>query len=411
MKEQDDISSGSAGNREGEMEGPGLYVHVPFCTSKCPYCDFNSVPVSDPSTDSFDEEPYIKSITSEFDTVLEVLGRDSFNPVSLYFGGGTPSLLTPESITRVIEHVKKRGGTGMAEVTLEANPESVSTQKLAGYLEAGVNRLSIGVQSFNDAELKCLGRPHTVKEALAAFEAARNVGFENIGIDLIFALPGSELADWKESLAKAVELAPEHISLYGLTIEDGTGFHAVYGSSAGRASVGVIDDNLYTELYSYAIEALTDAGFEHYEISNFARPGRRSLHNNLYWSGAEYIGLGPGAHSFFHDTEWGRRSWNVRDVAEYMGLIESAGTAAEDSEELDMESAALEAAMLGLRRLDRGIVADEFRRRFKISPCERFIEKGGGGLFISQGLLCKKGEDLLLTLAGVLLSDTVIAGL
>ena len=411
--------AGRADMEQGGLEysgGPGLYVHVPYCTSKCPYCDFNSVALTGPSAFPFEEERFIDALISELDTVLEVMGCGSFNPVSLYFGGGTPSLLAPLSIARFIEHVKERGAAGLAEVTLEANPESVTPDKLSGYFEAGVNRLSLGIQSFNDIELKRLGRPHSVKEAFVAFEAARGAGFENIGIDLIFGVPGAQpdsmLSDWKESLLQVAELSPEHISLYGLTIEEGTPFHELYPG-------GAINDDLYTLLYSYAVDALITAGYDHYEISNFAGPGRRSLHNGLYWSGAEYIGLGPGAHTFVHDTRWGRRSWNVTGVAEYMGLIESAGTAASGTEELDMESAILEAAMLGLRRLDRGIVAEEFEARFNISPSERFIGKGhgkkmvkgGAGTFIEQGLLCKRGEDLLLTSAGVLLSDTVIAGL
>ncbi|MBE9528061.1 MAG: coproporphyrinogen III oxidase family protein [Proteobacteria bacterium] len=454
--------------RSGQSNLPsrqGLYIHVPFCTSKCPYCDFNSVPVSGPTAhpfDSFEESRYIDCLMAELDSRLKSLGRTTFNPATLYFGGGTPSLLSAESVARFISHVNKVRGKGggsssslsIEEITLEANPESVlqgpvsndkavSKDKLRGYLDAGVNRLSIGVQSFSDAELKLLGRPHSVEEAVTAYEAARAAGFENIGIDLIFGLPGRTVESWRESLKRAVELRPEHISLYGLTIEEGTPFYARYSgesvegpsgsSSLGSSSLreaggtpkdgtindgGTITDETYVALYSVAIEVITGAGYDHYEVSNFALPGRRSLHNSSYWSGAEYLGLGAGAHSLVYSSElgkgvreWGTRSWNISGVSEYEVAVERTGVATEGSEELTGESAALEAAMLGLRRLDIGIVAIGFKERFGALPVDFFA---GAIDLIEHGLLYKGGEggeDLLLTPKGVTLSDTVIARL
>ncbi len=441
-----------APQRRVEVEkAVGLYVHVPFCSSKCPYCDFNSVAVTGASALPFEESRFINSLCIELDTVLEALESSSFTPSTLYFGGGTPSLLSPQSITRFIEFVRDKGGkVPPAEITVEVNPESATPEKLGGYRSAGVNRISIGMQSFNADELKLLGRPHTVAEGVAAFMAARAAGFDNIGIDLIFGLPGRTLKSWQESLARVVELAPEHISLYGLTIEPGTPFHDRYsgglisdggesvrtqsasltsleeegqGGAPTGASVAKggtlpppeglfpIDDGLYIELYTTAIESLTKAGYEHYEVSNFALQGRRSRHNCGYWNGAEYIGLGPGAHSFFLDSEWGRRSWNVKGVQKYLNIIESAGQAVEGAEVLDKESAMLEFAMLGLRLLKSGIAAKSFGQRFGEGSFERFVANGRAQRLIERGLLYKRGEDLLLTGKGLQLADTVIAEL
>jgi oxygen-independent coproporphyrinogen-3 oxidase len=444
MKKERDSSAA----RPGLSTREGLYIHIPFCTAKCPYCDFNSVPVSGPAAhpfDPFEESRYIDCLIAELDSRLKSLGRTSFNPATLYFGGGTPSLLGAESVSRFISHVNNINGkkvdgssSSIAEVTLEANPESITPAKLRGYLDAGVNRLSIGVQSFSDTELRLLGRPHSVEEALCAYKAARAIGFKNIGIDLIFGLPGRTLDSWRGSLDRAVELRPEHISLYGLTIEEGTPFHARYsgetqegssGSSSlrkagGTQNDGTINDELYVALYSAAIEILTEAGYDHYEVSNFALPGYRSVHNSSYWSGAEYMGLGAGAHSLLYRSllgkrggEWGTRSWNISGVDEYERAVERTGSATAGSEQLSRATAALEAAMLGLRRLDVGIVALGFKERFGLLPADFFV---GAADLIEHGLLYKPGkgvdgdgggEDLRLTPKGVLLLDTVVARL
>ena len=410
-------------------ESAGLYVHVPFCRSKCPYCDFNSVAVSGSEGRLFEESRFIDSICTELNTLVGS-GSNSFAPSTLYFGGGTPSLLSPSSIVSFLDFLKSRTGNILpGEITMEVNPESATQEKLQGYRSAGVNRLSIGVQSFNDDELRQLGRPHTAKAAIQVFKDARAAGFDNIGIDLIFGLPGRTLESWKVSLEKAVELNPEHISLYGLTIEPDTPFFDLYSggpatephgvvlnSSGDKGGVicgesGVINDELYVTFYSTAIERLTEAGYEQYEISNFAKCGRESRHNSLYWSGAGYIGLGPGAHSLFLDTEWGRRSANVADVEQYFNTIENGGTAVEMSETLNRESALLEAVMLGLRRVKHGLEADRFETRFGQQPIELLNSEGSVERLIGLGLLLKDGKDLRLTSRGILVSDTVIAQL
>ena len=285
-----------------------LYIHIPYCRQKCPYCAF----FSQEHTDG-DLTRYAGLLQQEMR-----LAAESRSPQhrldSIYFGGGTPSLLDPRQVAELIQQAGHLFGLADdAEVTLEANPGTVDFQKLSGFRQAGVNRLSLGTQSFDDRMLKELGRIHTAQQAREAFAAARQAGFDNIGIDLIHALPGQTSALWLAELRQALQLAPEHLSIYGLTIEEGTPFAARYDSDSPLLP----DQDLAAGMFEVADDLLTAEGYEHYEIANYALPGFRSRHNSGYWQRDGYLGLGAGAHSLLRDSAYGTRFSNVADLDEY----------------------------------------------------------------------------------------------
>lgn len=385
------------------MNSIGVYIHIPFCLSKCPYCDFNSVASGGGSVP---EERYAACVLKEFNARASQEGIDRQKGLgSVYFGGGTPSVFSPAAIGGIL-----RGVTGgfdrqfSAEVTLEVNPDTADAGKLEGFRKAGVNRLSIGVQSLDDGLLKMLGRRHSAQKALDAFRMAREAGFENIGIDLMFGLPGlnplrgQTLALWKETLKTAVALGPRHVSLYGLTIEEGTPFSRLLK----KGSLGLLPEEAEIEMYKTAIDTLAEAGYVHYEISNFALPGYFSVHNSGYWEGIDYIGLGAGAHSYISTPGWGRRWWNAREPEQYMERVESSGMAVEGSETLKMEEASAESLMLGLRMLTKGIVRSEFKKRFNMLPekiFKKLIE------FEAEGWIKSTTESIILTPKGALISN------
>ncbi|MBI5642190.1 MAG: radical SAM family heme chaperone HemW [Deltaproteobacteria bacterium] len=381
-----------------ERDKIGIYVHIPYCVSKCPYCDFKSVVDS-----GLDESKYIDSLLRELDRVLGKEGALRSREIeSIYLGGGTPSLFSSASAGRIIREVKDAFDLDVSpEITVEVNPDTVNREKFEGYKEAGVNRISIGFQSLNDGVLKTLGRTHSAKRAVDAFMDAREACFDNIGVDLIFAVPGQTVADWEESLMQAVRLSPEHISLYGLTLEEGTPFCKKYKDSSVLPSE---DD--YALMYGKATEVLKESGYVHYEISNWARPGKQSIHNQRYWLGGDYIGLGVSAHSFLSYPGWGRRWWNEVAISAYMDGVQAGGAAVAGAEALTREEALTEAMFLGLRMLKRGLRGDGFKKRFGISIKEAFK---GWRLLKEEGLLKIDGEDMHLTGKGVLVSDEVFA--
>ncbi len=274
-----------------------LYIHIPFCRRKCPYCDFYS------------EEACEATIQSYPDLLKQHLAWATEHgwsgPVdSIYFGGGTPSLLTPEAIAGILQAVKQTlGRTQEAEITIEANPGTVTEQSLSGYRRAGVNRLSLGLQSCNNNHLAHLGRLHDRQEGLNAFHWARSAGFDNISLDLMFALPGQTArSELEDDLRSYLDLAPEHLSCYGLTAEPETPFHQKVSSG----EMILPDDDFYADAFMLIHEHLTTAGYEHYEIANYARDGRACRHNLGYWQRRPYLGIGAGAHSF-HPDHWGSR--------------------------------------------------------------------------------------------------------
>jgi oxygen-independent coproporphyrinogen-3 oxidase len=377
--------------------GPfGLYLHIPFCLARCGYCDFNTY-------------LYEAALAREYAAALraeiaawgrrpELTGRRA---ATVFLGGGTPSLLSPDEVAGILGVVRRAFGLlPKAEVTLEANPGTVDAAKLRGYRGAGVNRLSLGVQAFQDHLLRRAGRDHTADDARGAVADARAAGFQNVSLDLIFALPEQRLAEWAASLDEAAALAPEHLSTYGLTYEEGTPFFR--DRAAGR--ITPVDEATEAAMFDLAIARLTAAGYEHYEISNFARPGYRSAHNQTYWRCGDYLGLGAGAHSCLG----GRRFFNRRLPREYIEAVRRRGSAEAGAEELTPRQRFGEAMMLGLR-LREGVDLHDMAIRF--APSGVGPDAGTLRRLEGAGLLERRGSRLRLTERGVRLANEVFVAL
>ena len=317
---------------------PGLYIHVPFCVKKCPYCAFYSV------TDLSLTGSYVDSLLKEMEFQAAGSGFSGFDTV--YFGGGTPSLLSPSQIKAVLDRAAGLFSlAGDLSVTLEANPKTVSRKTLEGYRAAGVNRINFGVQSFNGENLKFLGRIHDSGDAKKALADARKAGFTDVGLDLIFGLPGHSPESWRADLAEALSFSPEHLSCYMLTIEKDSPFGAM--REKGRAMSA--DDGLLADLFLLTHEVLTGAGYIHYEVSNYSKShGFLSRHNVKYWNGAPYLGLGPSAHSFDGTS----RRWNAGNLYDYLAMAGKGGSACEGREELSGRDRILETLFLGLRQAE-----------------------------------------------------------
>lgn len=381
----------------------GVYAHIPYCASKCLYCDFNSAVAR-----TAPERRYTDCLIKELASAAKAEDAKAGALQTIYIGGGTPSIFSPPPISRLIKAIKELlspNADENVEITIEINPESIDDEKLDGYGNAGVNRVSIGVQSFNDAMLKTLGRIHTAQKAIDAFILARKAGFDNIGVDLIFALPGQSLNDWKAELQKVVELGAEHISLYGLTIEQNTPFYAKYKI---LSTDGLPSEEEEAQMYEVAVETLKKAGYVHYEISNFAMPGRLSRHNQRYWYGLDTIGLGAGAHSFVNTPPWGKRHWNEKNPERYMNLVEAGGKASAGGETLTKAQAMTECAMLSLRMIERGIDIAAFCERFGVAPDAAFKNLG---MLKDSGLVSITDNAIRLTPRGVLISNEVFLSL
>ena len=320
---------------------------------------------------------------------------------TLYIGGGTPSLMAPELVKRVIDGARRWYGLlPVAEVTLEANPGTVDLKKLAGYRAAGVNRLSMGVQSLDDAMLARLGRVHSARQAMEAVAAARGAGFANLGIDLIHGLPGKTTAMWRDDLMRAIDFAPEHISAYGLSVEEGTPFHEL----ARAGQLDLPDEEIGLEMLEMTPEVLGQAGYDHYEISNFARSGFRSRHNQVYWRRGSYLGFGAAAHSFLREEGWGRRWHNPDRPAAYMPSLADGLPPEEEQLVLDRRDAMAESMFLGLRLLE-GVELSRFREEFGVT-----VDATYGAEVASlkvSGLLELAGDRLRLTRTGLCLANQV----
>jgi len=373
-----------------------LYLHIPFCRRKCPYCAF----VSRESA-AADLDGYAETLLAEMCLAARAFGVEK--PLaSVYFGGGTPSLLDPSQVARLLERAASLFGLGQrSEITLEANPGTVDRERLAAFRSAGVNRLSLGVQSFADPMLATLGRIHSATEAGDAFLAARAAGFDNIGIDLIHALPGQTLPLWRRELEQALALGPEHISVYGLTVEEGTPFATRYGEDSPLLP----DEDLAAAMFEEADDLLTVAGYEHYEIANYALPGRRSDHNSGYWRRDGYLGLGCGAHSFLRQG-YGVRFGNPADLDAYVRAIAQGRLPHQDKQSLTRQDAMAEFMFLGLRMAD-GIKGDEFGREFGVGLDEIFGKEVSK--LTAVGLLGSAGNRIRLTRRGMLLSNQVFS--
>lgn len=372
-----------------------LYLHLPWCASKCNYCAFFS---SSAPTES-DLEETVQLLQSELQlSANQLTAAKPF--ASIYFGGGTPSLLTPEQVALLLSSSKLLWGhTPDIEVTLEANPGSLSIQKLAGYIAAGVNRLSLGVQSFNEHTLALLGRKHRCYDAEQAIKWARATGFATIGIDLICGLPGQNADDWQNQLNRALAMDVDHISVYCLSIEPGTPFATIFPPE----NIDFPDDDLAAQMLEQADVSLCKAGYEHYELSNFAKPGKRSRHNCGYWQRDGYLGVGPSAHSFLLDG-WGTRFCNPSNYKQWSDFIKSGKLPFMDKQRLSMLDARSETIFLGLRLAD-GVCLDQFEAVFG----ERLDQLWSGALEKLQkaDLLHIKNKRLQLTARGMLLANRV----
>lgn len=329
----------------------GIYLHIPFCLRKCSYCDFLSF-VTSPDTVT----AYLEALKHEIALASGAWPAPLPPVTSVYLGGGTPSLLSNRQLQELLDCLRRYFPVGPgAEVTVEANPGTVDAGWLAGARAAGVNRLSLGVQSFNDRLLGTMGRLHTASEARAALTMARKCGFENINIDLIYGLPGQNVADWQQTLATAVELAPEHISCYGLEIHPDT----PWGLLAARGEISLPDENLWEEMFWLTDSFLTASGFQHYEIANYCRPGRESRHNLRYWQRRNYLGLGLGAASMV-----GCRRWqNHTELRPYLDALEAGELPVAQVEEMTIPEILSEFFILGLRLLS-GVNLEQAAREF-----------------------------------------------
>lgn len=360
--------------------GFGVYVHIPFCLHRCHYCDFNTYE----GLESL-YGPYVDALVRD----IERWGGPVRPATSVFFGGGTPTLLAPAELGRVLDAIRRCIGIEAdAEVTVECNPETVDERRFAELLDGGFNRFSIGVQSLAPAVLERLGRRHSVETALAALSAARRAGVEDLNADLIYGSPWERAEDWLRSLDGIVAAGPDHVSAYALTVEEGTPLHTLVAT--GR--VPDVDPDVQADRHEVGGEVLGGAGFARYEVSNWARPGRASRHNVLYWSGGDYLAFGAGAHGHLD----GRRWWVTRLPREFIAAV-AAGRAVEaGGEALEADRRASEALMLGLR-LTHGIDVEGFNGRFGpaclraragiLAELERagLIDRTGGRLRVAEG--------------------------
>jgi oxygen-independent coproporphyrinogen-3 oxidase len=368
-----------------------LFVFIPFCKIKCTYCDFNAY-----ANMSRVMEPYADATAREIQLVAE-RSAERAPAKSVYFGGGTPSLVPMAHIEKILRACTESFSlNAKAEITLEANPGTVDSDKLRAFRSLGINRLSLGVQSFDDATVRRLNRGHTVQDAMDTYDLARHAGFDNLNLDLIYGLPLQTLAQWRDTLERALALAPEHLSLYALKVEQDTGLE--YQIAHGKYPHP--DDDLAADMYILAEEMLAASGYLHYEISNWARPGLESQHNLTYWHNEPYLGFGAGAHSSFA----GKRFWNVLSPLEYVRRIERGESVVEGSEEIGRDLEMAETMILGLR-LGEGISFEQFEKRYG----EDASSKYGAVLAEVHGLGLVELDDLgvRLTPRGRLLSNEV----
>jgi oxygen-independent coproporphyrinogen III oxidase len=369
----------------------GLYIHVPFCVERCPFCSFNTAPM-----ESGTMTRYLAALHRELALLATLPWAAEITLATVFLGGGTPSLLTPAELAALLAELDARFEIAPdAEITVEANPEGLSRDKLAAYREAGVNRLSLGVQSLDDALLVRLGRLHSAAQAQAAFGAARAAGFSNVSVDLMYGLPDLDGPRWARTVDEVLSWEPEHVSTYGLTLDAGS----LWGA-AGVA--GLPAEDVAIDQYWTMANAAARHGLEHYEVSNYARPGRRSRHNQIYWRAAEYLAAGPGACGFVGDVRYG----NARPVPRYCATLEDHTLPLETFERIDARQRLGERLMLGLRTVD-GVPAawlDE-RAQGDRRLHDRLVA------WEDRALLRRQDGQVVLTEAGFLLSDALFVEL
>jgi len=386
----------------------GAYLHVPFCTKRCGYCSFNTAPESPGAVARF-----LPALLGELDLVSRAPWAATVDLRSVFFGGGTPSLLPAEAMAEILERLRGRFGIEAgAEITVECNPESVSLGRLSGYRRAGVTRISLGVQSLDDRVLPTLDRLHTAAQARDAFDSARAAGFDDVSVDLIYGLPGLDLATWEETVKGVLGWGPDHLSAYALTLDEGSLWHAALeGRAAGRRGAGappseaseipiaLPPEDTVTAQYTRLTELAGEAGFEHYEVSNYARPGHRSTHNQIYWRAEEYVGLGPGACGFLGDVRYG----NVKPVERYGAMVAGGEPPVGTHETLTPRQRMAERLILGLR-LGDGVPAEWLDERAALG---RARLKATLAAWRERGLVVEREGRVCLTEAGFLLSDAL----
>ncbi|GDX39998.1 coproporphyrinogen III oxidase [Armatimonadota bacterium] len=375
-----------------------IYVHIPFCTKHCAYCDFNTY-VEKAQSRIVDDT--VEAICADIRQTAQSLNAEqrSRSIGSVFFGGGTPTFLSGEQITRILRTIRNSFVVqNDAEISSEANPTSSDSEKFEQMREAGFNRLSVGVQAFQDPILIAMDRFHTASEAEHALQTARTAGFDNLNLDLMFGLPKQHLSDWEESLQRALALHTEHLSLYALTLEAGTRFERLY--AGGKLELP--SEDAETEMYERAIEILTSAGYQHYEVSNFALEGYQCRHNRVYWENREYIGFGAGAVSYLDGRRWKRE----RLPAQYIRKVREGLNLSVESETLEPEGTLGETMMLGLR-LREGISLSAVQTRFGIEPLSYFAESIAD--LERRGWLVRDEDTLKLTHAGLLLANEAVS--
>jgi oxygen-independent coproporphyrinogen-3 oxidase len=359
----------------------GIYVHIPFCKSRCRYCDFFS------TTQLERRELYIDALINEWQTYQSKWSRQEIQ--TLYLGGGSPSLLSIESLHKLLHSILNSiNPDTIQEITLEANPGDITADKIQAWRAIGINRLSIGIQSFNDRLLQLVGRRHNAKQAIQAVRTAQAEGINNISIDLMYALPTQSMEEWQADIELALELNVPHISSYGLIYEEGTSLSQLL--EQGR--ITAIDEEVEMRMYDQLVDQLTQHGYEHYEVSNFSLPGRHSNHNSSYWKDIPYLGLGASAHSYDGKKRW----WNVANIDQYITLAMSHSLTPEQ-EIIGKEEQHMELVMLGLRTSE-GV------------KCS-IVNMDKAQTYISQGLLQIKGENLVATTKGYHILNRIIEDL
>lgn len=370
-----------------------LYLHIPFCVSKCKYCDFLSAPSGEEQ-----RQIYVERLCRRIRYWSDVIHNYGYEIVSIFVGGGTPSILTEAQITQVFEAVHESFPIREdAEITLEMNPGTDVKDKLPVYRKLGINRLSMGLQSADNKELKCLGRIHTYEDFRQVYQWAREAGFTNVNVDLMSAIPGQTLESYEDTLRKVADLEPEHISAYSLIIEEGTPFYERYGE--GRHAEELPDEDTERQMYVRTREILEDYGYHRYEISNYAKDGYECRHNLGYWDRKEYLGLGAGASSLMDHIRWKEPD----HIGPSMGLVLEER---EDFTRLSRKDEMEEFMFLGLRKI-KGVSEQDFYKSFKVSMDEEY--KDNIENLIKEGLLVREGDRIRLTDQGIDLSNYALS--
>ncbi len=377
------------------MEPISVYIHIPLCMHKCAYCDFTSF-----EGRIAQREAYVDAVCREMRAQAAFFGRRRVRTV--FFGGGTPTLLTGAQIGRIMDELRVCFDLAEgAEVTMEGNPGTLTAENLAGYRRAGVNRLSLGVQSMDDGLLRSIGRIHDTAQAVEAVRMAREAGFDNLNLDLMYGLPGQTAGQWEDTLEKAIALSPEHLSCYSLILEEGT---PLYDQARAGTCAPLPDEDALGEMDEITLAMTGGAGYARYEVSNYAKPGKECRHNLVYWACEPYLGLGCAAHS---DMD-GARFYNPDDWAGYMKMAQAGETARSKEGEGDARERRFERMMMGLRMV-RGVDCGRFARDFGAEP-ERVWPETVGEM-MARGMMARDGERLRLTERGMQVMNGVLVAL